>query len=183
MLVEQIWTGNAWRNYNYLIACSRTGEAIAVDPLEHVQVLARQGKGWEITQIVNTMSTGSYCGNDAASRRDWGEDLAHTGRIQNCPYRPEVSLPETLFALERPSSSKFSTRRATRCPTSAYSAMRIHQLYSAATRFSTPVLETVIMAEVRTSCTLRLPASLRSFPARRACFQVMITSRRTSNSR
>ena len=29
MIVERIWTGNAYRNYNYLIACPDTGEALA----------------------------------------------------------------------------------------------------------------------------------------------------------
>ena len=31
MIVERIWTGNAYRNYNYLIACPETGEALAID--------------------------------------------------------------------------------------------------------------------------------------------------------
>ena len=30
MIVEQIWTGNAYRNFNYLIVCPQTGEALAV---------------------------------------------------------------------------------------------------------------------------------------------------------
>ena len=29
MIVERIWTGNAYRNYNYLIACPESGEALA----------------------------------------------------------------------------------------------------------------------------------------------------------
>ena len=33
MIVKQIWTGNSYRNFNYLIACGETGEALAVDPL------------------------------------------------------------------------------------------------------------------------------------------------------
>ena len=33
MIVEQVWTGNAYRNFNYLIACPETGEALAIDPL------------------------------------------------------------------------------------------------------------------------------------------------------
>ena len=33
MIVERIWTGNAYRNFNYLIACPDTGEALAIDPL------------------------------------------------------------------------------------------------------------------------------------------------------
>ena len=32
MIVEQIWTGNAYRNFNYLVACPETGEAMAIDP-------------------------------------------------------------------------------------------------------------------------------------------------------
>ena len=35
MIVEQIWTGNAYRNFNYLIVCPERGEALAVDPLDH----------------------------------------------------------------------------------------------------------------------------------------------------
>jgi len=79
MLVEQIWTGNAWRNYNYLIACSQTGEAIAVDPLEHAQVLAcAKEKGWEITQIVNTHEHRDHIGgNDALVAATGAKILAH----------------------------------------------------------------------------------------------------------
>ena len=40
MIVEQIYTNNAWRNFNYLIACPETGEAIAIDPLEHEKCLS-----------------------------------------------------------------------------------------------------------------------------------------------
>ena len=55
MIVERIWTGNAYRNFNYLIACSETGEALAIDPLDHEKCLkAAKDEGWEITQILNT---------------------------------------------------------------------------------------------------------------------------------
>ncbi len=55
MIVEQIWTNNNFRNFNYLIACPETGEALAVDPLEFGQCLdVAKDKGWEITQILNT---------------------------------------------------------------------------------------------------------------------------------
>jgi hydroxyacylglutathione hydrolase len=33
MIVECIRTGNAYRNFNYLIACPETGEALAIDAL------------------------------------------------------------------------------------------------------------------------------------------------------
>ena len=32
MIVEQVWTGNAYRNFNYLVACPETGDALAIDP-------------------------------------------------------------------------------------------------------------------------------------------------------
>src|SRR5437762_11160875 len=55
MLIERIWSANAFRNFHYLIACPDSGEALAVDPLEWALVLAAaRAKGWEITQILNT---------------------------------------------------------------------------------------------------------------------------------
>ena len=30
MIVEQIWTANSGRNFNYLIACGETGEALGL---------------------------------------------------------------------------------------------------------------------------------------------------------
>ena len=31
VIVKQIWAGNAYRNFNYLIACPETGDALVVD--------------------------------------------------------------------------------------------------------------------------------------------------------
>ena len=65
MLVEQIWTGNAYRNFNYLIACSETGEALAVDPLDYRKCLQRaKDRGWEIAQVVNTHEHGDHTGGN-----------------------------------------------------------------------------------------------------------------------
>lgn len=67
MIVEQVWTGNAYRNFNYLIGCDETGEALAVDPLDHKKCLASaKDKGWEITQIVNTHEHGDHTGGNRA---------------------------------------------------------------------------------------------------------------------
>lgn len=55
MLVEQIWTDNDYRNFNYLIACPDTGEALAIDPVDHSKCLAcAKYNGWQITQLLNT---------------------------------------------------------------------------------------------------------------------------------
>jgi hydroxyacylglutathione hydrolase len=67
MIVERIWTGNSYRNYNYLIACAETGEALAIDPLDHVKCLAAaKAKGWQITQILNTHEHHDHTGGNAA---------------------------------------------------------------------------------------------------------------------
>ena len=68
MIVEQIWTGNDWRNFNYLIACPgyRRG-AGHVDPLDHNKCLRHaQDQGWDITQILNTHEHHDHIGGNAA---------------------------------------------------------------------------------------------------------------------
>ena len=67
MIVERIWTGNAYRNYNYLIACPQSGEALAIDPLDHEKCLsAARVRGWQITQILNTHEHHDHTGGNAA---------------------------------------------------------------------------------------------------------------------
>lgn len=67
MLVEQIWTGNAYRNFNYLVACEETGDALAIDPLDFTKCLdAARKNGWKITQILNTHEHGDHTGGNRA---------------------------------------------------------------------------------------------------------------------
>ena len=67
MIVERIWTGNAYRNYNYLVACPETGEALAIDPLDHGKCLnAAKVRGWRITQVLNTHEHHDHTGGNAA---------------------------------------------------------------------------------------------------------------------
>ena len=67
MIVERIWTGNAYRNYNYLVACGETGEALAIDPLDHGQCLAvAKARGWRVTQLLNTHEHHDHTGGNAA---------------------------------------------------------------------------------------------------------------------
>lgn len=66
MIVEQIWTGNAYRNFNYLIACPETGEAMAIDPLDHEKCLATaKARGWQITQVLNTHEHFDHIGGNS----------------------------------------------------------------------------------------------------------------------
>ena len=65
MLVEQIWTANSYRNFNYLVACPETGEALAIDPLDHRKCLAlARERGWDIRQVLNTHEHGDHIGGN-----------------------------------------------------------------------------------------------------------------------
>jgi hydroxyacylglutathione hydrolase len=66
MRVEQIYTDNSYRNFNYLIACPETGEALAIDPLDHKKCLAAaETQGWNIVKILNTHEHGDHIGGNA----------------------------------------------------------------------------------------------------------------------
>jgi hydroxyacylglutathione hydrolase len=81
MIVEQIWTGNSLRNFNYLIACPETGEALAIDPLDHQRCLDRaKERGFSITQILNTHEHGDHTGGNRPLVAATGAKLlAHAG--------------------------------------------------------------------------------------------------------
>ena len=88
MIVERIWTGNAFRNYNYLVACPETGEALAIDPLDSDKCLhLAKVRGWQITQLLNTHEHSDHTGGNAAVVAATGAKvIAHHkagGRIAN----------------------------------------------------------------------------------------------------
>jgi hydroxyacylglutathione hydrolase len=87
MIVEQIWTGTAGRNFNYLIACAETGEALAVDPLDYQKCLAAaKAKGWTITQILNTHEHRDHTGgNDEMVKATGAKVLAHKNAKARIP--------------------------------------------------------------------------------------------------
>ena len=87
MIIEQIWTDNPYRNFNYLIACADTGQALAVDPLDHEKCLARaKERGWEITQVLNTHEHGDHiAGNQATIEASGAKLLAHHGAKDKIP--------------------------------------------------------------------------------------------------
>src|SRR5213078_3838284 len=87
MIVEQIWTANSGRNFNYLIACGETGEALAIDPLDHQKCLAAaKAKGWSITQILNTHEHGDHIGgNPQVVAATHAKVLAHANAKAKIP--------------------------------------------------------------------------------------------------
>lgn len=87
MIVEQIWTANAYRNFNYLIVCGETGEALAIDPLDHERCLAvAKARGWRITQVLNTHEHFDHTGGNAAVVAATGAKvLAHANARDSIP--------------------------------------------------------------------------------------------------
>ena len=87
MIVEQIWTGNAYRNFNYLVVCPESGEALAVDPLDSERCLAAaDANGWQITQILNTHEHHDHIGgNQAVVDATGAKVLAHKNAKDSIP--------------------------------------------------------------------------------------------------
>ena len=87
MIVSQIWTGNAYRNFNYLIACPDSGEALAIDPLDFQKCLATaKDHGWTITQILNTHEHGDHTGGNKAMVAATGAKvIAHANAASRIP--------------------------------------------------------------------------------------------------
>jgi hydroxyacylglutathione hydrolase len=79
MIVERIWTANPYRNFNYLVACPESGEALAIDPLDHEKCLATaKARGWQITQILNTHEHHDHTGgNEAVVAATGAKVIAH----------------------------------------------------------------------------------------------------------
>jgi len=87
MIVEQIWTANTYRNFNYLIACPETGDALVIDPLDHQKCLsAAKDKGWNITQVLNTHEHGDHTGgNKQVIAATGAKLLAHANAKDSIP--------------------------------------------------------------------------------------------------
>lgn len=87
MIVEQIWTANAFRNFNYLIVCPESGEALAIDPLDHKKCLGvAKDKGWTITQVLNTHEHGDHTGgNKQVIAATGAKLLAHANAKDTIP--------------------------------------------------------------------------------------------------
>ena len=87
MIVEQLWTASSLRNFNYLIVCPETGEALAIDPLDHKQCLTTaHDRGWDITQVFNTHEHHDHIGgNQQVVDATHAQLLAHADAVDVIP--------------------------------------------------------------------------------------------------
>jgi hydroxyacylglutathione hydrolase len=82
VLIERLWPEqNRLRNYQYLVACGETGDALAIDPLDAPLLLAAaRRRGWQIRQILNTHHHRDHtAGNAELAAATGARILAHEG--------------------------------------------------------------------------------------------------------
>jgi len=61
MKIEQIYCNNSLRNFNYLIACEDTKEALVIDPLNTLDIINfAKEKNYKIIKIINTHDLKAY---------------------------------------------------------------------------------------------------------------------------
>jgi len=79
--VERLWPDTSLRNYHYLVVCTETGDALAVDPFDAQLMLdTARRNGWRITQILNTHHHHDHvAGNEAVRAATGAKVLAHAG--------------------------------------------------------------------------------------------------------
>jgi hydroxyacylglutathione hydrolase len=88
--LEQIFLDNAGRNFNYIVACPVTGQALAVDPLDADRVLeVARAKNYRITHILSTHEHPDHTGGNEKVRQATGAVIlahekakAHIGHVQ-----------------------------------------------------------------------------------------------------
>jgi len=87
MQIEQLFLNNPLRNFNYLIACPESGDALAIDPLDADRCLEVATKNnWKITQILNTHEHHDHTGgNKALKAATQATILAHHQAIDKIP--------------------------------------------------------------------------------------------------
>ena len=89
---------NALSNVEYLVACPKTGEALAIDPWNGVGMAAlAQGEGLQIRQILNTHAHHDHVrGNEDLQKHTGASVLCHKGALGQVPGA-KVGLEEGDF--------------------------------------------------------------------------------------
>ncbi len=87
MIVKQIYTYNNYRNFNYLLACPITREAVAIDPLASDLCLKEAAEdGLKIVAIINTHEHFDHIGGNEAIVRNTGSKIyAHKNAKNSIP--------------------------------------------------------------------------------------------------
>ena len=92
MQVIRRYMHNGLRNFNYLIGCEETRQAIALDPLDGEQMVAlAEEQGYQIKLIINTHEHHDHIGGNPAVQAATGAPVwAHKNAMEKSPIRPTV---------------------------------------------------------------------------------------------
>ena len=84
MIIKQLYTNSAYRNFNYLVACPKTRDAMVIDPLAVDLCLnTAQQNDWHITKILNTHEHWDHIGGNEAMKAATGAKiLAHEAAVK-----------------------------------------------------------------------------------------------------
>lgn len=87
MKTHQIYTDNSLRNFNYVIACENTKEAIVIDPLRVDLILDLVKKnGYKVTKIINTHEHADHTdGNQELVNATEAEVYCHSNAVNKIP--------------------------------------------------------------------------------------------------
>ncbi|MDF1764155.1 MAG: hydroxyacylglutathione hydrolase [Oleibacter sp.] len=87
MKIFRRYMHNNLRNYNYLIGCERTQEAIAIDPLDGEQMLQlAQQQGLKIKMVINTHEHHDHIeGNPTIVAATGAQVLSHQNAMERIP--------------------------------------------------------------------------------------------------
>lgn len=79
MHIERLYMENSYRNYNYLVICQKTKQALLIDPYDGEQCLMHAKKlGVDITMVVNTHAHWDHTrGNTAVVKATKAKVFAH----------------------------------------------------------------------------------------------------------
>ena len=134
MKIFRRYMNNPLRNFNYLICCEQTRQAIALDPLDGegmVQLAAEQG--YDIRLIINTHEHHDHIeGNPAIKAATGAQILAHKNAIGRIPDVDRGLSPGDIVEL--------GSLRLKVVPTPGHTPVHVCLLVEAADNEGTPVL-------------------------------------------
>ena len=83
LLIERLWPGNRWRNYHYLLACPRTGEALAIDPKDGRVKQALDRDAIKMEALANPILVYSRKAKQAPSSAPYKTEAAASGALHH----------------------------------------------------------------------------------------------------
>lgn len=101
MIVHQIYTDNNLRNFNYIIACDKTKEAIVIDPLRVDLILdVAKKNNYNITKIINTHEHADHTdGNLELIDKTNAEVFCHHKAVDTIPGAKYGLVKNTVISL------------------------------------------------------------------------------------